>query len=174
MKPETKVIRVNVEDRIFNMVSLINNVKNSLHLQIATKNNNIFNINNSDITSYWYRRGKLQTMSSHIDDTLEVDIVKSINKHLADEKKYKEDYIITSIETCVNQRIGSYYVRDVNKMNLMNVAGKVGFDIPETIITGSKNNLTEFVKKHKNVVVKPVASLFVFLRKNCHRIAFTM
>lgn len=153
------VVRVNVEDKISSVSSIIDTGSNKITLQVA-KNHNGVKIDVSQVKSYWYRRGKIQIFHNRINNINNIGIINNINRHLLDDREYKEEYYIRSIEESANQRIGSYFTRDVNKIILMKKAANAGLEIPETIITDDRNELIRFIRKHGDVVVKPVANLF--------------
>jgi ATP-GRASP peptide maturase of grasp-with-spasm system len=53
-------------------------------------------------------------------------------------------------------RLSNYFVGDLNRLNTLNIAQKIGFNIPNYIVTGSKNNLNFFINKYNKVIIRSI------------------
>lgn len=129
-------------------------------------------INLEDIDSYWYRRGKInighQTSEGAIEETL---LENYLHKIFKDEKKIVEDYFYRLLEQ--KKSIGRYYLRGINKLHALKTARKHGLEIPDTLITGKKEKLIAFLKKHTQLITKPIFEVPIGEINNMDLIAYT-
>ncbi len=52
--------------------------------------------------------------------------------------------------------LGESGLADINKISVLKVASKIGFKIPETLITNNKKMLQDFALQHPKIIVKPL------------------
>lgn len=129
-------------------------------LSIDEDQNATLHINNkeiklSGINAFWYRRGKLnldtfQKVTIQNDKAVEPILQESI----ANEIRILETYLHQAFN--IDQSIGAYHLRGLNKLSTLNIARQIGLKIPATIVTQRREILADFVKKHSAVITKPI------------------
>lgn len=154
------VVRINGEDCLYDCKLRIGNDNLNLEFKFYNSSSRITRELKSDkIKGYWYRRGKLNiNNTSLIEKTDQYSaVVKKINTHKSAEKTTIEDYLTISIENSIVNKIGSFYNNKANKPLMLEMAKASGLQIPNTLITSSKDELRSFITKYKNVVCKPLS-----------------
>lgn len=98
----------------------------------------------NNIKSVWFR--KIEFLSAKRDN-----IMDEIQKHLNEESwaYYQSMRYYLSKYKCFG-----YFENTTNKYNVLMEASKVGFEIPNTLITTSKSDLITFKKTKKKIVTK--------------------
>jgi len=128
-----KFIRVN-EDEVFEI--------NMINRKISLKSNKVIFFLD-DITSVWYRRGTLKFRRIQYDNP-------AINMHMNEVQHWLEDYVLNILESKkhINKQSKSY----VNKLRVLEMATKVGLDIPKYFLANNTRNI-----KLGKTIVKPIA-----------------
>jgi ATP-GRASP peptide maturase of grasp-with-spasm system len=62
--------------------------------------------------------------------------------------------------------IGNYFFREVNKLIVLKKALACGLSIPDTIVTGKKKIVQDFVSKQSSIICKPLTSTQFFYTEN--------
>ncbi len=138
-----KFIRINNTDIAKLIYIKLSNNKFNFRLCYKLQNN-VYVLDLNNITSYWYRRGKLRIYfkkESNLDNWL--------IKYLEHEIKFIYqfiNYIFRKIK-----HIGSYDDNKINKLTTLIIANEVGFKIPETLITQSKEELNKFIQLKESI-----------------------
>jgi len=105
-------------------------------------NNEIINLD--EIKSYWYRRGGLN-LSYEVDlSTLEEDLRSKVRKHLFGEAKVLRDFIYKALEN--KKSIGSPLTDDINKLDCLARAERLGLKVPKTFIFSSGSDIKSQLK----------------------------
>jgi glutathione synthase/RimK-type ligase-like ATP-grasp enzyme len=144
------IFRLNTDLFINDYNVMYSNTGDESSLWLKDKNNKK-KITQNDITGVWYRRPVLPTVD--IEDENE-----QFSKQLSIEARLQIEYIIKTINSVKwlsypdNIRIAE------DKILQIKMARKVGFNIPDTIITNDKKSVEEFYSKHSDICVKPIYS----------------
>lgn len=70
-------------------------------------------------------------------------------------------------------KIGSPFNSRINKVKQLNAAKEVGFNIPNYILTSSKEDLLSFCRKQEEIIVKPVSDVFSLLYDDYYVLPYT-
>ena len=100
-----------------------------------------------DYKSVWFRRTMLPDLSN-IDEEYRLYITTEIDVFLKN--------LFSVIDAKWISDPNSIY-KSENKMYQLRIAHKLGFNIPETLITSKKEEIVEFYNKHKKIIVKPLS-----------------
>ncbi len=109
----------------------------------------------SDINSVWYRRGGFW---SNLDfEQVERQGRDTLQKFCVNEmKEIKSAFFHTLTQKkCLTNPVDQ---REVNKPHILTIAKEAGLNIPPTIITGIKKELTKFYQEHGSAIVKPISN----------------
>jgi ATP-GRASP peptide maturase of grasp-with-spasm system len=112
----------------------------------------------SNISKYWYRRGRWDTFSrkeiGRITD-------KKLNIYLNYFNKEVERDVTSVLEkSLLKKSLNSYLTSsNINKLDVLNSCRELQIKTPETLITNSKEILKTFVSKHTEVITKAVNNL---------------
>ena len=114
------------------------------------------NVDIEDINSIWYRRGGIQKFSTNIEPTISENIIFNEEVLRISESEYRSvsEYLVYLLSR--KKGIGSYSKYSVNKLQVLDMANVVGLDIPDTIVTTSKDLLLRFKEKHTNIINKAI------------------
>lgn len=143
-------VRINNNDSIDVEVALNNKVEK---IKISNKKWTLKRFN-----CYWYRRGNLNINNSFI-DVNKGNLTAELNEFVFYESKYLKEYIhyyFKNNSACIN----NYSDIFINKLQVLSIAKKCKLDIPDTVVTNSKQILQSFVKKHKSIITKPIRESF--------------
>lgn len=102
----------------------------------------------------WHRRGRFNLIPDEMYYNLNTKnhLIEYLEKEENVAIEYLEDYLKINLK---NKYIGSYFDEKYNnKLTNLYLAKKVGFNIPDTIVSNDKNELAQFIKRHKEVVYK--------------------
>lgn len=142
---------------------------------IVEKNGSRKNLLECD--SYWYRRNGI--FNSHFGgNSLKIFQDKSIPKCFKDpinaEFEVLRNHIYKILENQVkkDKRIGSFFIRSVNKLDVINHATSVGLKVPFTTIVSTKESLARILKE-KNVITKAAAESIYDSDKNLFYASYT-
>ena len=147
-------IRLNEDDVIREIIYR----NNSIWLRTTT--DKVVKLN--DITSYWYRRGQLR-FSIRNQNTAESpfpkNIVNGIKNFKIGEINKLLDYIYYYLDT-IPKSLTSYSQIDPNKLFVLEQARSCGFLVPDTLVSTNKEELKEFIRRHRNCITKPINEIF--------------
>lgn len=118
-------------------------------------------VNINEITSYWYRRGRVLK-----------DIFTN-NPILNSENNITEEYISYLLES--KKSIGSFRTVDLNKLISLEIAKKTGLNIPDTYILETKNDVLNLLRNNrgKEYVTKMKTSTSIIKFDDTTRMAYT-
>ncbi|MFZ4931080.1 grasp-with-spasm system ATP-grasp peptide maturase [Chryseobacterium sp. Mn2064] len=92
-----------------------------------------------DITSVWYRRGRLKIKRLKYDNA-------SVNAHMNEVQHWLEDYVRKTLES--KKHINKESNSDINKLLVLEQAKKAGLEVPEYFLADN----TEQVSLHKTII----------------------
>lgn len=119
------------------------------------------------IDSFWYRKCGLniyQGTNVHTYDDTFPDKTEETYKYLSNHaskfalsefKAYRE-FIFSHITQKAHTSIGSYKLRELNKIETLTLAKDIGLSVPKTFILSSKRELVEILEAYGNLIVKPL------------------
>lgn len=110
--------------------------------------------------SLWYRRGSLD-LNNYILKIKDKEIESNISTFLDREKRNLEEYFAYIIVSNCKWVLNKPEDYNINKLIVLNRALKLGINIPETIITTTKNDLSNFLIKHNasGIITKPISDI---------------
>jgi ATP-GRASP peptide maturase of grasp-with-spasm system len=153
--------RLNVEDLV--EIDFLTNQEFSIKI------NNIETLLYSDITSVWFRRGRIILK---VKKTEEIDLFnKYFNYFIKNEINVIEDYI--NYLLTLKKHIGNPTCLDVNKLQVLNIAKSVGLDVPDYFITNSKENLLSNIFKDNKYITKVLSNVFQFIHNDKSYMTYT-
>ncbi|MCL1934679.1 MAG: grasp-with-spasm system ATP-grasp peptide maturase [Candidatus Azobacteroides sp.] len=128
-------------------------------VQISSNNDNL------GITSLWYRRGNMN-VDAIFKNTASIEKIKSKKLLMKQLNKENRDLQLSTIDFLAHQlssKIDDYiFTHNINKINVLDNAVKVGLKIPETIITTDKSVLFDFLTRHEGkIITKPISEVLV-------------
>ncbi len=140
-----------------------------LFLQVSNHKSQ-FKVDGKIIHSVWFRKGFY--MSTYEKDLFEEGLE---NFLLEETKQYRKIMFHSTPYNMGVKVLGKndieYY--DVNKMRTLIMAKRVGLNIPQTIVTNSKEDIVIFLGRHKKVISKPLNNP-AFLASEDKRYSFSM
>ncbi|HBL34611.1 MAG TPA: grasp-with-spasm system ATP-grasp peptide maturase [Porphyromonadaceae bacterium] len=142
---------------------------------MVEKNGKIINLVECD--SYWYRRNgifNLHLGSNPIKLSNDKNIPRCFIPPINSEFEVLRNHIYRKLENQVNckKRMGSYFIRSVNKLDVINHAKSVGLKVPFTAIVSTKENLT-YVIKEKKAITKAASESIYNSEKNRFYTSYT-
>ena len=123
-------------------------------------------VKGSEITAVWDRRPEKP-------NELFISSSEEINKHNLEEAlgffSFLRYYIkdLFSIGSIVNDRYAA------SKMLQLNIALKVGFNIPSSCFSNRKNHIISFAKDFNKLIIKPIESSSIFSENNMEHIFYS-
>jgi ATP-GRASP peptide maturase of grasp-with-spasm system len=109
--------------------------------------------------SYWYRRGDFHLNIKHLNGDSE--IIKNINENNKECNFDIQDYIHHFLHGNIKS-INGFHDNNINKLCELDIAQKVGLNIPHTLITSSKLSVQRFIDTHKEIIVKSIKNSLHF------------
>lgn len=106
------------------------------------------------ISKVWYRRGWININSN-------LNINNKANEYYSLKKEFIAiyEFIIHCIENSNIPFIGKYSHNYINKLEVLNTAKIKGLEIPNTLVTNCKKELTQFLTDHKKIITKPISNV---------------
>lgn len=143
---DAQFIRIDGSEKIEIHSFIIVDGKREVILRI---NGDLINISSS-MTKIWYRRGMLTIphFFCKLDNTENADI---INRNLHSESVAITHAIWTEIET---KSLNSQRTNHLNKMDVLTQCGKLGINVPPTLITDNKSVLKSFMDSFGSMITK--------------------
>lgn len=143
-----KWIRINDEKIQLKDVS-INNKEINYKIKIADTI-----IDKKDIKSIWFRGGKIDMENYYYFQEL---FNKPNRSSKEDVLVFLSNYsysILEFLEHAFSDSLGKNRQGRFNKLTALNYAREVGLEIPESLVTTSKEKLVSFYNKHKQIITK--------------------
>lgn len=121
----------------------------------------------SNIQSFWYRKCGLnysettkkytynQSFSGKPKEIMDYVLKHAKEYSLSEFKAYRE-FIFAQIDRESKKSIGNYRLRELNKVDTLNIAKELGLSIPKTFILDSKVDLTQALHVCNSLIVKPL------------------
>lgn len=113
----------------------------------------------NEVTSVWYRR-KPKLDARRIEYVLE-NKVKDIYEYVLQENSVLIDFFKILLDRCP-VKIGSPFVYNLNKLEVLYHARELGFKIPDTLISNDLDYVHEFVGRSIPLVNKPISNIKTF------------
>jgi len=133
----TEYTRINQDTKI-----KINKIELSNDNFILSFNADKKTINSKSISGYWYRRGTLGYLSHPKLKLKNKKLRKEVQTHLDTELFELKNFFIKTLEKN-NNKVGSFYLKSINKLETLLLAKELGFKIPETFVINSKTDLNQ-------------------------------
>lgn len=109
--------------------------------------------------SVWFRR--VVTLS-HYFSKKSFEITTDFNNYWATYNSIINEYtnlknsLFNSFEMSADVVLGNYRHYFINKLIVLQLANKINIDVPATIVTNNKDDLTKFLRQYKNIITKPI------------------
>lgn len=121
-----------------------------------------------DISSIWLRKGglklKFQEEQFRLIDPFMV-------QHIVDEWRTVENLILNYFNKL--NRIGDCYLREINKLLMIEKAIEVGLEVPKSYVVSDKNELVKLFNAYKDLITKPMSNLFGYLNEGDFHIHYS-
>lgn len=144
--------RINEHERLTAEIEINNSGK-----QVCVINKKQYHFQNYN--SYWYRRGDF-----HLNYKLLIgdsQAIKNINENYKENNFDIQNYIHSYLHAHVKS-INNYNNNNINKLCELDIAQKVGFNIPATLVTSNKLSVLNFINTHKKIIVKSIKNSLWF------------
>lgn len=156
---DTDIVRINDKDKIEILDILITNDSASFSIRI----NDNTGINSNDIKSYWYRRGRLSYQGIYVSEKVEsseftTSVLNGINEYYSEEWTDAVNTIHFMLQNSNIKNIGSFFDVETNKIKNLEIARKVGLEIPKSLVSNSVDSIIAFISSQEKTIVKPVRS----------------
>ena len=161
---KAKFVRVNKGDSLTLRNVQISNHKDCKFVLLSKERGEI---DLDNISAIWYRRGGLHFHLPNLDFIEYKDLKQQAIHHLKNENNILEDYIQYLLKMIPH--IGTYSTRGVNKLVLLDIARKLGIDIPDTYIVSERDILNSSEK----MITKSISEIFTPTTKNGRYITYT-
>ncbi len=116
-------------------------------------------ISSNDITGYWYRRGfvNINGIYETSDSSYSGTILQFINQERFKVSEFFDYFFKTNCKS-----IGSIVNADLNKINVLLEAAKIGLKIPNTLISQHKSSINKFHQgAQSSLITKAISDSFV-------------
>ncbi len=149
---EAKWIRLDYTEKV-TVESVRMNSYEKAYFQLRLENGKC--IDSRKITAYWYRRSDFQlgydlSLHSIVEDGLR----NSLSGHMSKELNYLRLGIHALLQELPN--ISDYRTANLNKIDVLMMAKKVGLRIPDTLITDQRAVVRNFEKHGKGIISKAI------------------
>ncbi|MFT4071641.1 MAG: grasp-with-spasm system ATP-grasp peptide maturase [Dysgonamonadaceae bacterium] len=126
------------------------------------------------ISSFWFRQGGfiINTNKVYIpNELISKEILSNqIRQEMESLSHFIQEKIISNCENVIgNPKLS----QNINKLEILEIAVKVGLNIPDTIITSSKEELVSFNKKHKKIISKPISEAVILFEGKYNIMTYT-
>ena len=147
-------IRVNSDELVTNTVN-VNIQKNNFSITLKL-NDNIIDL--KKVKNIWYRGGNLLRFIPNKFQTVDTELQRVLLKNIAFENDSLIDFFYTFSKNASN--IGSYDTYQLNKLHCLKMAALVGLNVPNSLVTTSKEELIKFKRMNKNIITKGIQEVF--------------
>ncbi|HEX6096549.1 MAG TPA: grasp-with-spasm system ATP-grasp peptide maturase [Thermoanaerobaculia bacterium] len=125
----------------------------------------------SEVDAVWYRRGgrfSEYTVYAHVPDH---EVAVQLDSHLRAEMQSTAGalYALLADKPWLTRPAEAR----INKMNALRTAAEVGFDVPATLITSSRDELEAFFRKHGRIITKAISDGTAFYVNDKRCVTFT-
>lgn len=148
---EIPFIRINENTRVkVESFSIKEDVEFSL--VIENPHTKDVSIKSSEITGFWYRRGKLNPVYPYV-RTNDQEHYNAFASRLNYYLHLESNVITEAIYNYLTKRksINSFAKSEANKIDYLILAKEVGFDIPNTLIGNNKDSISKFVEQQPTI-----------------------
>lgn len=125
---------------------------------VMTASDNTLNLN--EINTVWFRRGYLRFFSINNLPNSQEDIVKGLNKHIANEGDTLKDYIYAFL--CLKRTINHANVYNYNKLTALSMALSIGLNVPDTLVTKDAKRIRKFIYNEPKAITKCIQDIQSF------------
>ncbi len=108
-----------------------------------------------DINTVFYRRNVLKLFIYEYFEIFRKSPLEYLNRvsyFIDKEKERCLDVIYKELDN--KKKIGGFFTKEINKIEVLSIANKVGLDIPNTLVTTSKEEVVTFQKQYKRIITK--------------------
>ncbi len=112
-------------------------------------------IDSRQIRSYWYRRSDIQfAYDTELKELLDESLRTSLTRHM----KVELQFLKTGIHALLSETpsLNDFRTAELNKIEVLLAARKVGLHIPETLITNSKCVVEDFMTSQTKMISKAI------------------
>lgn len=164
-------VRINIDEKnsYQNQLLISNNIT---HCNIT---HNDKTINLKKVKSYWYRRGGNFTMPKSVNlpkFSKTKKLQKELSTDLWQEANTISEFIYNNLQKNT-KHIGDRSTSSPNKLEMLQIAKESGLDIPNTVVTGAKKELIEFIKSNPKIITKGIQESLHFCDSDCFYSVYT-
>lgn len=123
-------------------------------------------IKEKSIKAVWYRRGFLNYMHENVNIKINKSLNNAINQFLKQEKKNILEYVYWRLSHF--RHINSLPLSNVNKLIVLDIAKKVGFRVPNSIVTNNMEHSVLFSRSTKHGSITKAISPGFFIETDKH------
>lgn len=145
-----KFVRINNEDFYQFNVQIVND-SNLFEVFLTNKK---IRIKLSDFEKVWFRRGNFYFLKNNLSLYSNIKVQDIITKHINEEEKTIVDFMYSVLTQ--KPHINNPMQYNSSKLISLHVASKIGFKLPTTLITNSKEKLLRFQKTQKSIITKNI------------------
>ena len=148
----SKFIRINHQEMIDAEIHISND-----YINIQFVSGKILDL--STIKKYWYRRGNFIFSDKYLKGNQA--IINTINQDKLINNNDIVNYIHNYLKNNISS-INSYNDNFINKLDELELASKVGLNIPFTLITSSRKSALDFINTHNKIITKSIKNSINF------------
>ena len=161
---KAQFVRFNQGDTLMLRKVVISNQKNCKFV-LSSKERGELDLDR--ISAIWYRRGSLHFCVPNIDFIQDQELKRQVSSHLKSENNILEDYLQYLLHSIPH--IGTFATRGVNKLVLLDLARKIGIDVPDTYIVSESDQ----IDPNEKLITKSISEIFNPTTKNGDYITYT-
>jgi ATP-GRASP peptide maturase of grasp-with-spasm system len=128
-----------------------------------------YKVNLSQVKSVWYRRSILDSINEVYSDDLEVH--NQIKSFVIYELRYGTFMFYRLLEDAY--WINKPWNSNNDKLYTLLVAKRIGIKVPETIVTNNREEVKQFLKKNKSIIIKPIYNVEPIIYQEEAYVTFT-
>lgn len=153
---DAEIIRINETDHI-QITNIHVEAKEKTHFSLII--NKHLHIDSKEITSYWYRRGRLnmhrpRPKAAYARNSYRETIYDSVSEFYGLEWDHISGYLHYLLRRSGINSINSYSDLQSNRLINAEIAKSIGLNIPDSIVTNSPGTIRQFLKRHSSVITK--------------------
>jgi len=161
---KARFVRINRGDRLTLRSVSISGEQRCIFILLSKEHGEI---NLGDISTVWYRRGEIQFQIPNLQFMRNADLRRQIFQHLKNENKILEDYLQNLLYAIPH--IGTYELRSINKLFVLDEARKLGIEIPDTSIVAEK----KLIENSGKLITKCISEVFTPTAENGKFMTYT-
>lgn len=129
-------------------------------------------VSSRQISSYWYRRGRLNLEKKNLSSP---DTLQGVKKLLEENLSIEMGKILSYLHSILRKinHIGGLYLSEINKLHVLNTCRDLDITVPAYLVTAKKSRLLQFVDKYGEVITKAATSTIFAGNAEVHLAAYT-